>query len=100
MKSYPWNSPPPHRPLTNTPPKKETVASFVAGLQVLRSFSSHRPIMNLTHVAEESGLTRAAARRYLLTLCDQGYARFDGKNYTLTSKVLELGLFLYLLSWD
>ena len=78
---------------TSAPPiqKKETVASFAAGLQVLRSFSSHRPIMNLTHVAEESGLTRAAARRYLLTLCDQGYAHFDGKNYTLTSKVLELG---------
>jgi IclR family pca regulon transcriptional regulator len=79
------------------PQKKEVVASFVAGLQVLRSFSAHRPIMNLSAVSEESGLTRAAARRYLMTLCDQGYANFDGKNYSLTSKVLELG-FTYISS--
>ena len=59
--------------------KKETVASFAAGLNVLRSFSTQKPIMNLTSVSEETGLTRAAARRYLLTLCDQGYASFDGK---------------------
>ena len=53
--------------------------------------------MNLTSVSEETGLTRAAARRYLLTLCDQGYASFDGKNYSLTPKVLELG-FSYISS--
>lgn len=77
--------------------KKETVASFAAGLNVLRSFSTQKPIMNLTSVSEETGLTRAAARRYLLTLCDQGYASFDGKNYSLTPKVLELG-FSYISS--
>ena len=77
--------------------RREVVASFVSGLQVLRSFSTQRPIMNLSAVAEEAGLTRAAARRYLLTLCDQGYASFDGKNYSLTPKVLELG-FSYISS--
>lgn len=77
--------------------KKDVVASFVSGLQVLRSFSVQRPVMNLSTVAEEAGLTRAAARRYLLTLCDQGYAKFDGKNYSLTPRVLELG-FSYISS--
>ena len=77
--------------------RKEVVASFISGLQVLRSFSTQKPIMNLSSVAEESGLTRAAARRYLITLCDQGYASFDGKNYALTPKVLELG-FSYISS--
>ena len=42
--------------------RREVVASFVSGLQVLRSFSTQRPIMTLSAVAEEAGLTRAAAR--------------------------------------
>ena len=67
-------------PVTPESGRKEVVASFISGLQVLRSFSTQKPIMNLSSVAEESGLTRAAARRYLITLCDQGYASFDGKN--------------------
>ena len=39
----------------------------------------------------QTGLTRAATRRYLLTLVANGYAEFDGKRFQLTSRVLRLG---------
>ena len=32
--------------------RREVVASFVSGLQVLRSFSTQRPVMNLSAVAD------------------------------------------------
>jgi IclR family pca regulon transcriptional regulator len=44
----------------------------------------------LTDVARRTGLTRAAARRYLLTLTAAGYAEFDGKRFQLTPRVLRL----------
>lgn len=53
--------------------------------------------MTLSEVAMRSGLTRASARRFLLTLCDLGYAAFDGKTYRLQPKTLELG-YAYLSS--
>ena len=42
-------------------------------------------------MARSTGLTRAAARRFLLTLADLGYVRTDGRWFTLTPRVLELG---------
>jgi IclR family transcriptional regulator, pca regulon regulatory protein len=75
----------------------EFVGSFAKGLRVLRAFGADHPSMTLTEVAERAGLTRAAARRFLLTLTDLGYAAFDGKRFSLTARVLELG-FVYLRS--
>jgi IclR family pca regulon transcriptional regulator len=42
-------------------------------------------------VAQRTGLTRAAARRYLITLVHLGYARQQDKVFWLTPKVLRLG---------
>ncbi len=42
-------------------------------------------------MARETGLTRAAARRFLLTLEDLGYVRFADRRFSLTPRVLELG---------
>lgn len=67
------------------------VQSLVRGLAVIRSFSATRPEMTLSDVARETGLTRAAARRFLLTLVDIGYVRTDGRQFSLTPRVLELG---------
>jgi IclR family pca regulon transcriptional regulator len=67
------------------------VQSLVRGLAVIRSFSADRPEMTLSEVARETGLTRAAARRFLLTLADIGYVRTDGRQFSLTPRVLELG---------
>jgi IclR family pca regulon transcriptional regulator len=47
--------------------------------------------MTLADVARNTGHTRAATRRYLLTLVANGYADFDGKRFQLTSRVLRLG---------
>ena len=38
-----------------------------------------------------TGLNRAAARRFLLTLRDLGYVCSDGRTFSLTPRVLELG---------
>ena len=78
------------------------VQSFVRGLDVIRAFSRFRPRMTLSEVAEETQMTRAAARRFLLTLVKENYAQSDGKYFELRPKVLDLG-FAYLASmtlWD
>ena len=53
--------------------------------------------MTLSDVSRSTGLTRAAARRFLLTLVDLGYVRFDGKMFKLAPRVLSLG-YAYLSS--
>jgi IclR family pca regulon transcriptional regulator len=53
--------------------------------------------MALSEVARATGLTRAAARRFLLTLVKLGYVHFDGGRFSLRPRVLELG-FAYLSS--
>jgi len=73
------------------------VQSFARGLAVLRSFGSHAPSQTLSEAAERTGLTRAAARRILLTLVQLGYVLHDGKHFSLGPRVLELG-YAYLSS--
>ncbi|GAB3496965.1 IclR family transcriptional regulator domain-containing protein [Nocardiopsis coralliicola] len=67
------------------------VRSLERGLAVIRAFSDERPEMTLSEVARTTGLTRAAARRFLLTLVDLGYVRFDGRLFALAPRVLDLG---------
>jgi IclR family transcriptional regulator, pca regulon regulatory protein len=73
------------------------VTSFARGLAVIRSFGVETPRQTLTEVAEHTGMTRAAARRFLLTLQALGYARSDGKHYELSPQILEIG-YAYLSS--
>ncbi|CAM4230753.1 IclR family transcriptional regulator C-terminal domain-containing protein [Nocardiopsis rhodophaea] len=75
------------------------VQSLDRGLAVIRAFSAQTPAMTLSEVARATGLTRAAARRFLLTLSDLGYIRSDGRLFRLTPRVLELG-YAYLSSAD
>ena len=75
------------------------VNALVRGLEVIRAFSRTNSRMTLSEVAAETGLTRAAARRFLLTLVRERYAGKDGKYFMLTPKVLELG-FSVLASMD
>ncbi len=69
----------------------EFVGSFARGLAVIRCFNNDAPRQTLTEVAENTGMARAAARRFLLTLEALGYAESDGKYFSLTPKVFELG---------
>lgn len=74
-----------------TPPSGEYVQSLARGLAVIRAFSAERPQMTLSDIARATDLTRATARRFLLTLEELGYVRSDEREYSLTPRVLELG---------
>ena len=78
-------------------PGDSYVQSFARGLQVIRSFSERAPRQTLSEVAAATGLTRAGARRILLTLQTLGYVASDGKLFALTPRILDLG-FAYLSS--
>ena len=78
-------------------PGDSYVQSFARGLEVIRSFSANAPSQTLTEVATRSGLTRAGARRILLTLVSLAYVTTDGKYFSLTPRILDLG-FAYLSS--
>ena len=72
--------------------KTDIVASLAKGLRVLECFDAARPRLAITDVATATGLDRATARRCLLTLHDLGYADYDGKFFSLTPRVLRLGI--------
>lgn len=73
------------------------VQSLARGLAVIRAFDESHPEMTLSEVARATELSRAAARRFLHTLVQLGYVWTDGRVFTLTPRVLELG-FSYLSS--
>ncbi|MBX3195387.1 MAG: helix-turn-helix domain-containing protein [Microbacteriaceae bacterium] len=67
------------------------VQSLDRGLAVIRAFDSQHPSLTLSDVARATGLSRAAARRFLHTLVELGYVGTDGKEFSLRPRVLELG---------
>lgn len=73
------------------------VQSLERGLAVIRAFDAEHPELTLSDVARATGLTRAAARRFLHTLVELGYVRTDGRLFSLRPKVLQLG-YAYLSS--
>ena len=81
---------------TNSP---DYIQSLDRGLQVLRAFNRERPRCTLSEIATQIGLSRAVARRSLLTLQHLGYVAAQGRQFFLTPRVLELG-YSYLSSLD
>jgi IclR family pca regulon transcriptional regulator len=79
------------RPVHDQAREPYFVQSLERGLAVIRAFDAHHPELTLSEVARICDLTRAAARRFLLTLTDLGYVRTDGRLFSLTPRVLELG---------
>jgi len=67
------------------------VQSLDRGLAVIKAFGPGRERLSLSEVARATGLTRAATRRFLLTLVKLGYVRSDGREFSLRPRVLELG---------
>lgn len=76
-------------------PSGQYVQSLARGLSVFRAFDGDHPEMTLSDLARRTGLTRATSRRFLLTLVELGYVKTDGRLFSLTARVLELG-FSYL----
>lgn len=68
--------------------KADFIEGMAKGMAVLESFDTERQRLNATQAAERAGLTRAAARRHLLTLAHLGYLDTDGTHYWLSAKVL------------
>jgi IclR family transcriptional regulator, pca regulon regulatory protein len=90
-------NPPAPAPAEAPRPGDTYVQSFARGLQVIRSFSAQAPQQTLSEVAQRTGLTRAGARRILLTLEGLGYVRTNGRQFSLAPRILDLG-FAYLSS--
>ncbi|NML44151.1 helix-turn-helix domain-containing protein [Ramlibacter sp. G-1-2-2] len=61
------------------------------GLRVIECFSDSHPRLTASETARLAGLTRTAARRYLMSLVHYGYAATDGKHYWLLPAILRLG---------
>ena len=76
-------------------PSGQYVQSLARGLKVIKAFDVEHSEMTLSDIARRTGLTRATSRRFLLTLLELGYVRTDGRLFSLTARVLELG-FSYL----
>lgn len=74
------------------------VQSLDRGLAVIRAFSASRPELTLSEVARETGISRAAARRFLLTLEALEYVGSRGRQFYLRPRVLDLG-YAYLSSF-
>ncbi len=73
------------------PHKRDLIAGLEKGLAVIEAFDQDRPRLTISEVAQRCHLTRAAARRYLITLEHLGYVSSDRRMYSLSPKVLRLG---------
>ena len=73
------------------PSARDLVAGLNKGLKVIEAFDQNRSHLTIAEVAQATGLTRAAARRYLITLTHLGYMRHENKLFSLTPAVLRLG---------
>lgn len=71
--------------------RRDLVEGLGKGLRVIECFDDHHPRLTPSEVCEAAGITRTAARRYLLSLVHFGYAETDGRHFWLTPKVLRLG---------
>ena len=79
---------------------KEFMTTLAKGLAVLGSFGEQRPAMTLSQAAAAADLSRATARRVLLTLAELGYVSRSGRNFSLAPRILELGFaYLSTQSW-
>jgi IclR family pca regulon transcriptional regulator len=76
------------------------MTTLAKGLAVLGSFGEQRPAMTLSQAAAAADLSRATARRVLLTLAELGYVSRSGRNFSLAPRILELGFaYLSTQSW-
>ncbi|MEM1188022.1 MAG: IclR family transcriptional regulator C-terminal domain-containing protein [Pseudomonadota bacterium] len=70
---------------------RDFINSLARGLEVISAFSRSKPKMTLSDMSRATGMTRATVRRLLLTLVREGYAKTDGRYFSLQPKVLKLG---------
>lgn len=71
--------------------RRDWIAGLEKGLAVIEAFDDQHPRLTASQAGARCGLTRTAARRYLLTLSHLGYVGTDGKLFWLTPRILRLG---------
>jgi len=71
--------------------KRDWIAGLERGVSIIEAFDDAHPRMTASQAGQRTGMTRTAARRYLLTLQHMGYVASDGKLFWLTPRVLRLG---------
>jgi IclR family pca regulon transcriptional regulator len=71
--------------------KRDWIAGLERGLSIIEAFDDANPRLTASQAGQRTGMTRTAARRYLLTLQAMGYVASDGKLFWLTPRVLRLG---------
>jgi IclR family transcriptional regulator, pca regulon regulatory protein len=69
----------------------EGMAGLAKGLAVIEAFSGSAVALTVADAARLTNITRAAARRCLLTLVELGYLSHDGKHFRPTPRMLRLG---------
>jgi IclR family pca regulon transcriptional regulator len=78
-------------PIQTDVPKRDLVEGLIKGVEVIGAFNGDSRYLTASEVAQRTGITRTAARRYLLTMAHIGLAATDGKVFWLTPRVLNLG---------
>lgn len=69
----------------------DVIEALGKGLRVIEAFNQCDARMTASEAGDVAGISRAAARRYLLSLCHFGYAETDGRRFWLSPRVLRLG---------
>lgn len=85
-----------HTAALSAPPAQELdrrnwIAGLEKGLAIIETFDEANARLTASQAGQRCGLTRTAARRYLLTLAHLGYVATDGKLFWLTPRVMRLG---------
>lgn len=76
--------------IAQRPLPRDLVGSLTRGLAVMEVLAANPSGMTLTEVAIEMGLTRAGARRFLLTLVAAGYAIQEGRKFLLSPRLISI----------
>jgi IclR family pca regulon transcriptional regulator len=76
--------------MADAPLPRDNVGSLQRGLAVLEILAAHPAGLTLTEMAEKAELTRAGARRFLLTLVAAEYAIQSGRRFSLSPRLLSV----------
>ena len=72
--------------------RKDFVEALARGLEVIRSFDRIHAKQTITQISERTLLARPTVLRLLITLEELGYVRELDNKYSLTPKVVDLGM--------
>ena len=68
------------------------IEALARGLDVIKAFDATTPVLSMAELAERTALARPTVRRILLTLEELGYVRAEQPGFSLTPRVVELGM--------